>query len=153
MSQSIQKQPGGPVWPLGFIQVASNGTPVCIMHNVDANNVNSPATPNPPPAQFPGPGAEYTRTFKGLSVYGFQPGNGNVGMVPNVGNVYLLLAAAGGGAGNRTDAGSIVGIIPPGTNYFYPPPNPGSDRFSPYFLYIDADTNNDGAIIVGLGGA
>jgi hypothetical protein len=143
MSLSVQKMRGGPFWPLGFVQVANNGTPVCIMANVDANNNNAPGTPS-----VPGQSSEYSPSFRGLGIQGYKPGNNNNGMVANTGNVYLLAAPAGG-SGNRSDSGSIVKVIAPGQDFFYPPEALGIDRFSPYTLYLDADVNGEGAQMVG----
>lgn len=151
MPLSKQQSRGGPVWPLGFVTVAAAGTPVCIMANVDANNVNSPATATYPVPNFPGAGAEYSPVFRGIGVQGYHPGANNNGMIPNSGFVYLLMAPAGG-TGNRSDSGSMIKVIPPAGDFFFPAPIPGTDMFSPYFLYIDADVSGEGAVVVGYGG-
>ena len=151
MALSKQQMRGGPVWPLGFVQCANNGTKVCIMVNVDPSNLNAPDTPNPPTPSFPSNKSEYTPTFKGIGIQGYKPGANNNGMVVNTGNVYLLSAAAGG-TGNRADSGSIIKVITPGSDFFYPPPNPGLDMFSGYYLYLDVDVDGEGALVTGYGG-
>ncbi len=146
MPLSVQKMTGGPVWPLGAVIVPTSGTPVCIMHNIDANNNSAPET-----ATYPGNavGYEFTPTLRGLSVYGLKPGANNNGLVLNAGNIYLLTRPAGNGSGNRTDSGSIIAMIGPGQTFFYPPEAAMLDQFSPYSLFIDADSNNDGGLCVG----
>jgi hypothetical protein len=153
MANSIQKLKGAPVTPLGFVKVTTPGTPVAFSANIDANNTNSPSTPYPPPDNFPGAGTEYAGSFRGFAIQTYQPNGNNqsIPYIPNVGNVYLMVAAAGG-SGNRFDSGSLVKIIPPGADFFFPSPGTGRDMFSPYTLFLDADNGNDGAIVVAYGG-
>ena len=151
MALSVQKLRNAPVTSLGFVTVATPGTPVPLSINIDANNTNAPGTANPPPAQFPSTGTEWSPNFRGFAISGFKPGANNNGMVPNSGYVYLLTAPAAGGSGNRSDSGSIVGVILPGTSFFFPPSGTSLDLFSPYTLYLDADTANDGGLVVAYG--
>lgn len=151
MARSVQQTRGGPFWPLGFVAVANNGTQVCIATNIDANNLNSPNTPNPPNGIFPSTKTEYTPAFRGLGFQGYKPGNNNNGMIPNSGNVYILVGPAGGN-GNRADSGAMIKVLGPGQDFFYPPPGTALDMVSPYFLYLDADVDGEGALVVGYGG-
>jgi hypothetical protein len=151
MALSVQSLRGSPICSLGFVKVTTSGTPVPLSINIDANNTNAPGTANPPPASFPGPGMEWTPVFRGFAVQGFKPGSGNNGMVANTGNIYLLMAAAGG-TGNKNDSGAIVKVIQPSGDYFFPSPNPGCDMFSPYYLYLDADVSGEGGLVTAYGG-
>lgn len=145
MALSVQQQPGGPDWPLGVITVATIGTKVCLMVNVDPNNNNSPNTPTAQGLNVTSSG--FTVKARGIVLQGFHVGANNNGLVANTGNVYLLHAPAGGN-GNRSDSGSIVAVITPSNNFFYAPDGKGFDYFCPYFYYLDADNNNDGALAV-----
>jgi hypothetical protein len=149
MALSIQKARGSAV-SLGFVNVPTIGTPVPLSTNIDSNNSNSPGNVSAPPPQFPGTQTESSPSFRAFHIQGFKPGANNNGMVVNSGNVYLLMAAAGG-AGNRSDSGSIIAVIAPGADYFFPPDGSGNTRFSPYYLYLDADSNNDGGLVAGYG--
>jgi hypothetical protein len=155
MANSVQKVRGLPICSLGFVQVATPGTVVPLSVNIDANNTNSPSTATGPVSSFPGPGQEYTPAFRGFHLQGFQPYTGNNNSAPrwqpNAGNVYLLMAAAGG-SGNRSDAGCVLGIITPGADFWWPPEGAALQMFSPYFLYLDSDSANDGALTVAFGG-
>ena len=149
MGLSKQRLRAQPICSLGFVKVATAGTPVALSVNIDANNVNAPGTPTAGP--FPNNADEYTPSFRGFQLQGFQPAANNNGMVPNAGYVYLLQAAAGGN-GNRTDSGCMLAVLAPGGSVWYPPDGTGRDAFSPYTLYLDADNNNDGALVVAFGG-
>lgn len=152
MSLSVQKLRNASITSLGFVAVASSGTPVPLSYNVDPGNVNAPWTPNVPAGgAFPGVGTEYSPSFRGFHIQGFKPGVNNNGMVPNSGYIYLLSAAAGG-SGNRADSGAILGVIAPGSDFWFPPEATGGYVFSPYTLYLDADSSGDGGLVVGFGG-
>lgn len=149
MALSIERAYTGPVWALGFIGVPTAGTPVNIMSRVDANNVNNPntVTSNNTALQ-----TEYTRACRAIAFQGYQPGANNNGMVVNTGNVYILVAPAGG-SGNRSDSGAIVKVLPPGGDYVLSAITPGfNDMFSPYQIWLDVDNNNDGASCCIYGG-
>lgn len=138
-----------PVWTLGYINVPAAGTPVCIMSGIDANNVNNPNNPSNNTTK----GTEYSRACRAIAFQGYQPGANNNGMVPNSGNVYIMVAPAGNGSGNRTDSGSIIKVLPPGADYVLSAITPGyNDMFSPYSIFLDSDNNNDGASVVIYGG-
>jgi hypothetical protein len=154
MAISVQKLRGAAATSLGFIQVTTSGNAVPLSTNIDANNVNAPGTLNQPVAQFPGTQTEYSPSFRGYKIYGFKPAANNAGgMVVNTGSIYLLSAPAGTGSGNRSDPGSILAIIGAGNSETFPPEGTGLTAFSPYNLYLDADNNNDGALVVAYGGS
>ncbi len=141
MANSVLKNNTGPIWPLGYINVPTAGTPVRITANIDANNNNAPENSN---------GTEYAIAFRSIWFAGYhQDANNN--MQVNNGNVYVLMNPSGG-SGNRQDAGAMVMIVAPGSTAPLPSSlaSPG-DRFSPYKFYIDVDTNNDGSLITGVG--
>ena len=143
MALSVMKDREGPDWPLGFVAVPHNGTPVCIMHNVDANNNWAPAVSNAP-GQTPGP--EYTPTCHKIGIQGYHPGSSNNGMVINTGNVYVLRVPVGGN-GNRTDSGAMVKVVPQGGDYVIPSAETQLQTLSPYRYFLDADVNGDGALV------
>jgi hypothetical protein len=130
------------------VNVTTPGTPVPLSVNIDANNTNAPGTAFPAPPQFPGTQTEFTPTFRSFGIQAYKPGANNNGMVATSGNIYLMMAPAGG-TGNRADSGSILKVIPSGTDYFFPPDGFGRTRFSPYYLYLDSDNANDGGLVVG----
>lgn len=146
MALSVVQLRSGPTWPLGYINVATPGTPAGLMSRVDANNTSSP-TFSPSPAT---PGSEYTIRAKSIFFYGYHPGNNNNGMVPNEGYVYVNWNPSGNNAANRTDSGSMVGVIPPGGGVFSLPQSLGSSdmQVSPYSYTLDADTAGEGAMVV-----
>jgi hypothetical protein len=141
---SVVKLTLGPAWPLGFVAVANNGTPVCIMTNVDANNRNAPWTSSNNTT------SEYTVNCKGVWFYGYKPGANNSGLVPNTGNVYISWNPQANNNQNRNDYGAMVGLIPANGGSFSLPQSMADPnlRFSPYSYTIDADVNGEGAIVV-----
>ena len=150
MALSVQQQRTGPDWPLGYINVANNGTPVNIMSLVDPNNNNHPNTASNSNT------SEYTPRAKQIQFIGMHPGANNNGMVPNTGYVYVVCPAQANGLGNRSDPGAIVTVIPPGGGTYPLPISLGDSdtQFSPYRYSLDADVNGEGALVtlVGLRG-
>lgn len=149
MPNSIQKLRGAAATPLGFVQVTTPGTPVCVMVNLDPANNNAPRTPTSSQQAY-GSDVPYSPAVRGLGFQGYKQ-VGGTSVSPNAGNVYLLVAPSPGGSGNNQDTGAMVKVIPPGADYFYPPDGTNLDRFSPYYLWLDADNSGDGAIVVGYG--
>ncbi len=144
---SIYKSRTGAVWPLGYVNVPTAGNAVCIMTNVDANNVNAPENPSNNAT------SEYTPVFRGLGIQGYHPAANNAGgMVVNTGNVYLMVRPTGNNSGNRSDPGAMVKVIYPGGDLFFPIDPTGGQGFSPYSYFLDVDSNNDGALVVGYQG-
>ncbi len=152
MSLSVQKLRGNPATALGFVTVPTPGTPVNLMVNLDANNNNAPGTPNPPPGAFPSTKTEYSPNCRGFSVQGYQPGNNNNGMIPNTGNIYLLMFPSPGGSGNLTDTGCMLKVIGPTEDFFFPPDGRGQEMFSLYNYRLDADVAGEGGLITAWGG-
>jgi hypothetical protein len=145
---SVQINRTGPLWPLGYINVANIGTPSNNLASlIDANGTGSP-TFSPSPGS---PGPEYTPRFKSLWLQGFHPGANNNGMVPNNGNVYVNWNPSGNANFNRSDPGSMVGIIQPGATFPIPQSLAAVGfQVSPYSFTLDADVNGDGALVVGV---
>lgn len=144
MANSVQRDWNGPDWPLGFIKVVAAGTPVNIMSLVDSANANAPQTATPPATNNAN---EYTQRGNQIIFQGYQPDTH--GMKVNVGNVYIVrfAAANGGGSGNRDDTGVMIGVIPPGGSFLLAAAPLNRDTWSPYRYYLDADNNNDGALV------
>lgn len=150
MALSVIQDPQGIDWPIGFVSVSNNGTPVNIMHNVDPSNNNAPGT------AANGTNAEYTPRCHKVLIQGFRPGNSNNGMVPNSGMVYVLRSLGpnnqnSGGPANRSDSGAMVYVIPPGGQAVLPADEIDRAPISPYRYTLDADTNGDGGLVVLLG--
>lgn len=144
MANTVLQDRQGPDWPLGFVKVAAAGTPVDIMANVDSSNNNAPQTPTGTNV------AEYTQRFQQILFQGVKPGASH-GMQNNSGNVYILRTnAAGAGSGNRDDTGVMVAVLAPGQTLFLASSPQVNDVFGPYRYSIDADNNNDGALVTGL---
>ncbi len=149
MALSVERFYTGPVWPLGVVTVANNGTKVNIMTNVDANNVNNPntVTSNNTALQ-----TEYTRACRAITFQGYHANNNNDGLIVNTGNVYILVAPAGSGNGNRIDSGAMIKVLPAGADFTLSAITPGVDMFSPYQVWLDCDTDGDGALVTLYGG-
>lgn len=143
MALSVYQKYWGPIWPLGFVPVANNGTPVNIMSVVDPSNNNSPNTPT----TYGGVVAEQSPTCHRIVFQGIKPGANNNGMIANTGNIYVLRSPAGNGSGNRTDSGCIVGMCFPGQGYTYQSAEVDGNTLSPYDLRIDSDVDGEGALV------
>jgi len=139
MANSVLKDIVGPDWPLGFISVATPGTPVSIMSLVDATNVNDPSTASGTTS------LEYTILAQQII---FQAGRlgASHGTAPSTGNVYLVrYPSRGAGSGNRDDPGCIIWTFPTGqSNLFLSSAPLDRNKYSPYRYYIDADNAGDG---------
>jgi len=148
----LQDRKSGPDWPLGFVDVATPGTPVRLTVNVDPSNVNAPETGQSNQYGAVVTGDEYTPRFQQLMVQAMKPAGGvSHGMVPTTGNVYLLrYASAGAGSGNRDDPGVMVKILLPGETFFLASAPLVKDVWSPYRYALDVDNANDGALVTGL---
>jgi hypothetical protein len=147
MANSKQQLRGQPVAPIGFVPVPSPGTPVSLMSVLDPSNNNAPTTATGPQTTPYGSRLEYPTSCRGIAFQGYKQG-GNGSPVFNAGAVYIMVAAAGGGSGNNIDMGAMIKVLQPGQDFFYPPPDANLDRFSPYYLYLDADNAGDGALVV-----
>lgn len=148
MANSVLQDPQGIDWPLGFIAVATPGTPVNIMSLVDPGNNNAPGTPTGPghPAA-----AEYSPTCHKIFIEAVIPAN-NGGMQLSQGNIYVLRALGpgnqnSGGAGNRSDTGAMVSVLFPGGFLTLPAQEYDGPTVSPYRYVLDADFAGDGALV------
>jgi len=146
MANSVFQDPFGVDWPLGYVKVATIGTPVNIMANVDPGNNNAPNSST----------GEYTPTCHKVTFQGYQPGNANVAWQPNQGNIYIYRALGpgnsnSGGPGNRTDTGALLYVLPPGGFVTLPSNEFDGPTISPYRYTLDGDNNNDGAVVTLLG--
>lgn len=137
-TQSVQKNPAGPFWPLGAILVPTPGTPVRLTSLIDPNNYNPPEQPTLPQS------AEYTVRAQQLCLQGFTPTTH--GMTANTGNVYLI-QKGGAGSNNRDDYGSIIAVIQPGGTIFLASSALNRNVFSPYELWVDADNASDALLV------
>jgi hypothetical protein len=142
MTASIQKDRVGPDWPLGYINVATPGTPIGIMSVVDPTGVNDPASPTPGT-----PGAdEFTVRAQQIVIQAYKPGPSH-GMVRNVGDIYVVRKGVSPGTGNRDDTGSIIFVLEPGQTLTLASAPLNRNVFNPYRYSIDADNANEGAIV------
>jgi len=147
-TQSVQKSIGGPYWPLGMIVVPTPGTPVRITSRVDPSNNNAPETSNAPGSAAANNAQAYAPTVHKIFFQGYHPNANNNGLIPNTGNIYLLVAGAQG-SGNKSDYGSMIMVIGPGGGGTWPAAELEADTVNPYALYVDADSANDGVLCVG----
>lgn len=150
MALSVMKDFFGVDWPLGFVPVANNGTPVNIMSLVDANNYWAPATTANAST------GEYAARCHKILLQGYKTGNNNNGMVPNSGYVYIMRSLGpgnsnSGGPGNRADSGAMVRVLPPGGEVILPADEVDLATISPYRYTLDCDTDGDGALVTLLG--
>lgn len=136
MANSVQLDRNGPDWPLGFVAVATPGTPVSIMTNI----VNGGTWVT---------NSEYDIRMCQILFDAHKP-NGSAGTVANTGNVYLVRVGVGAGLGNRTDYGSIIYTIPPGANSYFPLVAAVRNVYSPFRYYVDADNAGDGVQVTGF---
>jgi len=141
MANSILKDYQGPDFPLGFIKVATPGTPVSIMSVVDSTNVNAPETATKAGAN------EYTPRAQRMMFMGYQPSAGAAAYVPNTGNVYIVRKPAGSGSGGKGDSGVLVKILAPAETWEIDAAALNRNAWSPYRYSLDADNANDGAMV------
>ncbi len=148
-TQSVSKSREGPIWPLGAIAVPTPGTPVSIMSLVDAAKVNAPETQDQPGSPTAGQWEYTPRAWKIL----IQSGKATThGIAVNTGNIYILIPGVQG-AGNRDDYGAMIAYLPPSAATGQPSQlvldTAALNRniYSPYQIFIDADTAADGALV------
>jgi hypothetical protein len=148
MTNSIQQNIHGPVWPLGVITVPTPGTPVSIMSLVDPSNDDAPESATSATS------SEYTPRAYEIKFTACKPGAAH-GLQLNTGNIYVVVKGVSPGTGNRDDQGSIVIVLPPGATTG---PNFPTEKltaaalnrnvFSPFAFSIDADNAGDGCLVV-----
>lgn len=138
MANSVHKDRQGPLWPLGNIVVPTPGTYVSIMSLVDSTNVNAPETLVPPAA-----GDEYTPRAQQIVFSAWKAGAAPPKLAANTGNIYIVKRPLAG-AGGVGDVGTVIMVLTPGQTWTLASAAMNLDVFSPYELFIDADTANDG---------
>ena len=129
-------------WPLGFIAVANNGTPVNIMSRVDSANNWAPGSLN----------SEYTVAAHQIRFQALKPGTSNNGMIINTGFVYVLRALGpgnnnSGGPQTRADSGAMVAVLRPGEIVVLPAIETVSATVCPYRYTVDSDVDGEGALV------
>lgn len=144
MALSVMKDRSGPDWPLGVVVVATPGTPVNIMVNVDPSNNNAPGTTSNNNV------AEYTPRCHKVLIQGLHAAANNNGAVFNSGFLYVTRTPAGG-AGGRADSGCWVQVIPQGGSALIPADEVDLATLSPYRYFLDADTAGDGGLVTLVG--
>lgn len=140
MTRSIQKNPYGPIWPLGFIAVPTPGTPVNLMSLVDPAFINSPEIPTSQLSQ------EYSVRAHEIVFSAYKPGP-STGLILNTGNVYILMPPAPPGSGNNVDYGSMLPPLAPGQTLFLSAAALNFNVWSPYEYFVDADNAGDGVLV------
>jgi hypothetical protein len=139
MANSVQKNPQGPLWPLGNIVLVTPGIPVSIMSLVDPTSLQAPETPT----TYGGGVQEYTVRAQQITFEAFKAGATPPRFAFNAGNIYIVQkpTAAGGGAG---DVGTVLWILTPGGSWNLGSSARNNNVYSPYELFIDGDTAGDG---------
>jgi hypothetical protein len=90
---------------------------------------------------------EYTIAAQQIVFQAGKPGASH-GTQANTGNVYLVMyAARGAGTGNRDDMGTLIWTFSGSSNLFLASAPLSRNKYSPYNLYIDADTAGDGVFV------
>lgn len=148
MANSVIQDPFGVDWPLGFVTIATPGTPINMMANVDPGLVNAPGKPTGPGLP---PAAEFSPRCHRIQLQGFHP-SGTTGMIANTKNAYVMRAPGpnnqfAGGAGNYNDPGAIVAIVPAGQTVYIPALETDQASISPYRYTLDADVAGEGALV------
>jgi hypothetical protein len=122
------------------------------MSLVDANNNASPLK-SPGTWGVPTTIPEYTPTCHRVRFQGVKPNNATVAMQNNSGNVYIMYGSSNNFAGNKNDTGQMIAVITPGNIVELAAMESDGPTISPYQFWLDADTNNDGAIVCLLNNA
>lgn len=139
MANSILKSYRLSLFPLGLVTVAASGTPVGLMSVADASNLSAPGTTTPGTSGA----TEYSTRAQQIM---FQACKSVAPFVDNVGAIYLLVAPAGAGTGNKTDSGVIVHVLQPGETFFLASAPLNVNVFSPYDVRVDSDNSGDGVL-------
>jgi hypothetical protein len=139
MANSVYKGYQGTWWPLGVIVVATPGTLVNVMVNVDPSNVDAPESATSATSR------EYTVTCQEIFFQGYHAGAAPPALAVNTGNINIKTKPLAG-AGGVGDTGCIVLIIPSGQSATLTAAALNRNVFSPYEIYVDADTAADGVL-------
>jgi hypothetical protein len=138
MANSVQKNPEGPFWPVGNIVVVTPGTYVSVMSLVDPSSLNAPETPT----SYGGQSQEYTVRCQQITFQAFKAGGAPPKLTPNAGNIYIVMKPLSG-AGGVSDVGTVLYVLTPGQTWNLASAALNKDVFSPYQIFIDADTAAD----------
>lgn len=139
MANSVEISRNGPLWPLGNIVVPTPGTPVSLMSLVDSSSLQAPEQKT----SYGGQTQEYTVRCQQIIFTAMKAGAGPPRLTNNAGNIYVVVQPTAG-AGGVADVGNIVIPIIPGQTFILASAALNLDVFSPYEIFIDADTANDG---------
>ena len=135
MTETTFTNPQGGLWPLGFIQVVTSGTPVQITTNVGQQSQ----------------GKQYTRQFtgqvRGLIISTPSLSAGGKNGTGNTKNVYLCMNNS-----TKTGVKGVLLCIPPGANVAAPQSLLNSVQMNPDQFYLDADVSGEGAYITAIYG-
>jgi len=140
MANSVMQDRQGPDWPLGLF-APTPGTPVNIMSLVDSANAGAPNTATAPTTP------EYANLVHKITFWGVKAGAGPPSLANNTGLLYIVRVPNSGGAGNATDKGAIVAIVPAGGVYTIEVDSRTGTMLSPYRYLVDVDTAGDGALV------
>lgn len=149
MANSVIQDFYGVDWPLGFVNVATPGTPVSLMANVDPT-----AKMAPPQVVVPGTpvggATEYTPRCHRIQLQGFH--QAGTGLTTNTKNAYVMRTPGpnnqtSGGPANYTDAGAMVAVVAPGATLYIPALEVDAETISPYRYTLDADVAGEGALV------
>ena len=139
MANSVEISRNGPLWPLGNIVVPTPGTPVSLMSLVDPSSLQAPEQKT----SYGGQTQEYTVRCQQIIFTAMKAGAGPPRLANNTGNIYVVVQPTAG-AGGVADVGNIVIPIIPGQTFILASAALNLYVFSPYEIFIDADTANDG---------
>lgn len=135
MAENTFTNPQGGLWPFGFIQVVTAGTPVQITKNVGTQTQGSQYT------------RQFTAQIRGLIISTPSLSKGGANTTGNTKNVYLCMK-------NSNNAGlkGVLACIPPGQTVPFPQSLLNSVQMNPDQFYLDADVSGEGAYITAIYG-
>jgi hypothetical protein len=144
MANSVHKDIHGPDWPLGNITVATPGTYVSIMANVDSGlSIWAPQVFVPGAAPYTYESLpEYTVRAQQITFQAYKVGGGPPKMAVNSGLIYIVRLALSG-AGGTSDLGTVLEILSPGQTFTLGSAALNRNVYNPYRYFIDADTAGD----------
>ena len=109
------------------------------MSLVDPTNLNAPETPT----SFGGSSQEYTVRAQQISFQAYKAGGAPPKLTANTGNIYIIVKPLTG-AGGVTDVGTVLWVLTPGQTWNLGSSARNNNVYSPYEIFIDADTALDG---------
>ena len=139
MANSVEISRNGPLWPLGNIVVPTPGTPVSLMSLVDPSSLQAPEQKT----SYGGQTQEYTVRCYAIIFQAMKAGAGPPRLAANTGLIYIVVQPTAG-AGGVADVGNIVKALAIGETFVLTASALNRDVFSPYEIFLDADTAADG---------